>query len=1059
MNTKQGFYFANSFDKSFYKLGFIILLNLITSTITLGQEQGNFRIQNYRPTDYNAFVQNWSSIQDNKGNMYFANGEGVLKYDGVEWQVIKASNNSIIRSLAKDQSGVIYVGATGDFGYLQQGEKGKVCFISLTNKLKAEDKDFLEVWYTRTIGNDVYFCTYKTLFRFRNGQIKVWRAKNDIYSCFVSKNQIYLYVNNIGIKKVDNDTLALIPNGDFFKDKPFRMAIPYEDNKVLIAPAGNGFYLFDFDTINSKNREKSIVRFKTEVDSICNLSYPYSGIQLKDGRFALCLVPFGVAIIDRNGKLVHFLNKNSGLQNESVANVYEDNESNLWMALSKGISKVDINAPLTSWSNVGGFELINDLARFNQSIYLACLNGLFKLKGNKIVRVDNLELPIFSLLNFKLPNDTSKHILLGGTEFNGIIEIKDDKVLPILYCKSITYLLYQSKLDPSYLYIGQSGSLEIAHYENGTLKHVGFVQGINNEVRSILEESDGTIWCSNQTNLTICIKPSGNLLKPKQIIYYKKEEGINGYHYLFSYKDKVFITTETGFRSLNEAKTQFVPDTLFGKEYCNGSVTNTGFYQDEKTGAVWILGQKNNHLGIGLKNENGKYDWFDAVFNFLPENSAPLVYFEADSTIWISTHEELYRHKGSLVRPRPPYQTIIKKVSIGKDSILYFDGDTLLPKKSKNSKPLIPHLAYKHNSIAFSFTALTYYNENATFFQTYLEGFDNDWSGWTKDPEKEYTNLSEGSYKLHVRAKNFYNVIGREAIYEFVIMPPWYRSILALLLYFIVFAGILIIIVEMYTKRLKTANARLERIVNQRTIEIKKQRDELLMLNSTKDKFFGIIAHDLRNPFNSILGFSELIIDKLKKQDFKTSLFFMETLRKTSISAYELLDNLLTWSRSQSGVIPFNPEVLDINKQINHSVAMLEGSAQIKGIKLGSSISANLFVYADKNMLLTILRNLLTNAIKFSQEGDSVTVSSKASGNYIIVSVSDTGIGIAANVISKLFKVDEDIKTEGTANEPGTGLGLILCKEFVEKNNGKIWVESTLEKGSCFSFTLPIAEG
>jgi len=195
-------------------------------------------------------------------------------------------------------------------------------------------------------------------------------------------------------------------------------------------------------------------------------------------------------------------------------------------------------------------------------------------------------------------------------------------------------------------------------------------------------------------------------------------------------------------------------------------------------------------------------------------------------------------------------------------------------------------------------------------------------------------------------------------------------------------------------------------------------------------------------------------MDKLKKDDVKTSLVFTQNLYKASTAAYELLDNLLTWSRSQSGIIQFKPEALNIKKQIEYTLIMLEGAAQIKGIKLSSNLTNTFFVYADINMVLTILRNLLTNAIKFSNEGDSVTINAKESNNKIIISVTDTGIGISESMIKKLFRVDVHVKTEGTAKEVGTGLGLILCKEFVEKNGGEIWVESKIGEGSCFSFTL-----
>ncbi|MBN1990148.1 MAG: PAS domain-containing protein [Bacteroidales bacterium] len=240
--------------------------------------------------------------------------------------------------------------------------------------------------------------------------------------------------------------------------------------------------------------------------------------------------------------------------------------------------------------------------------------------------------------------------------------------------------------------------------------------------------------------------------------------------------------------------------------------------------------------------------------------------------------------------------------------------------------------------------------------------------------------------------------------------------------------------------------------------EIEKQRDELLVLNSTKDKFFRIIGHDLRNPFNNIMGFTELIIERISQGDTEKALFFANLLSQTTTSAYELLENLLTWSRSQSGVIDFNPEKVSVKRVLDYNVQLLSGAAQIKGIELVLELHSDLHVTADSNMLLTVVRNLVTNAIKFSSVGDSITLTAIEQGKRVVVSIADTGVGIPKSKIDKIFRVDGNVKSKGTANEPGTGLGLILCREFVQKNGGTIWVDSQEGKGSTFSFSLPKAE-
>ena len=242
--------------------------------------------------------------------------------------------------------------------------------------------------------------------------------------------------------------------------------------------------------------------------------------------------------------------------------------------------------------------------------------------------------------------------------------------------------------------------------------------------------------------------------------------------------------------------------------------------------------------------------------------------------------------------------------------------------------------------------------------------------------------------------------------------------------------------------------------------EIALQRDQLQLLNATKDKFFSIIAHDLKSPFNSILGFSNLLIRNAKNNnfDYEKNLVYAKLIFDSANIAFTLLENLLTWSQSQRGVIEYNPDKFDLKKNIDRIISMYSNVALKKEINLSSVINKSLHVYADKEMVLTALRNLISNAIKFSFPNSKIIISAKKEKEYLIVSVSDTGIGISENAVKKLFEIDGGIQTEGTAKEKGTGLGLILCKEFVEKNNGKIWVESIKGEGSTFSFSIPNAD-
>jgi signal transduction histidine kinase len=240
---------------------------------------------------------------------------------------------------------------------------------------------------------------------------------------------------------------------------------------------------------------------------------------------------------------------------------------------------------------------------------------------------------------------------------------------------------------------------------------------------------------------------------------------------------------------------------------------------------------------------------------------------------------------------------------------------------------------------------------------------------------------------------------------------------------------------------------------------MQKNAEDLQALNNSKDKFFSIIAHDLRSPFTTFLGFTEVLdeeIDTLPKDELKTIVSYM---RNSAINLYQLLENLLEWSLLHREITRFEPEALLLLPMVQSCTTTISDSAKLKDIDLQIKIPEYLKVLADIHMLQTIVRNLLSNAVKFTPAGGSVQISAFArEENYVTISISDTGIGINASLLPKIFLIDVNNKTKGTEGELSTGLGLILCKEFVEKHGGKIWVESEEGKGSTFYFTVEMSK-
>jgi PAS domain S-box-containing protein len=239
--------------------------------------------------------------------------------------------------------------------------------------------------------------------------------------------------------------------------------------------------------------------------------------------------------------------------------------------------------------------------------------------------------------------------------------------------------------------------------------------------------------------------------------------------------------------------------------------------------------------------------------------------------------------------------------------------------------------------------------------------------------------------------------------------------------------------------------------------ENKNNELQLLELNATKDKFFSIIAHDLKTPFTSIIGFSEHLVEQIKEKDYDKIDEFAKIILQSSHRAMDLLMNIMDWAQSQSGRLEFNSECFDMVSLANEVILLLSDIAQQKSIIITSILPPSIQINADKEMISAVLRNLISNAIKFTQANGKITISAKTKQNEITVSVSDNGVGISNERIEKLFNISESYSTRGTQNEKGTGLGLILCEEFIKKHKGEIWVESLEGIGTTFYFSLPLS--
>jgi signal transduction histidine kinase len=269
--------------------------------------------------------------------------------------------------------------------------------------------------------------------------------------------------------------------------------------------------------------------------------------------------------------------------------------------------------------------------------------------------------------------------------------------------------------------------------------------------------------------------------------------------------------------------------------------------------------------------------------------------------------------------------------------------------------------------------------------------------------------------------------------------------------------GLLIFILLVYLIYITRVKTRLYKILSRKNEIIEENNKSLTQLITTKDKFLSIIAHDLKNPFNTVLGFTDLFINQFEHIEDDKRLEYIKIANKSALQGSVLLDNLLTWSRSQMGVLKYNPQCFNINQIVQEELEGMEGKAYAKGISLELEEKDHFMVCADPNMIRTVIRNLGNNAIKFTHEKGRILFSIQARDAKVIIRVKDNGIGVNAKEQSKLFYLDSNHSKLGTSGEKGTGLGLVLCKDFVERNGGEIGLESQEGLGSEFWFTLSLS--
>ncbi|MCB0400481.1 MAG: hypothetical protein KDD41_00205, partial [Flavobacteriales bacterium] len=800
------------------KLRSFIFLNFLFSALPVlfsQNELGNPYIHNYTPKEYNSSATIWEITQDHKGLMYFGVAEGVIQYDGTNWQTVVVDNQTTVRSMDVDENGVVYIGAKTEFGYIGRDSLNSPVYVSLSRQLEEKYQDFADVWNVYATKDGVFFLTFKRIYRWHNDQLFTYEY-DDItaHLGYYVNDQLFLVLSNRGLHVFENDRFVPVPGGMHFQGESIYCILPFDKDHIIVATRKSGL-----EKLNTVTGET--VLFENDVNEQLKDDKMYSGTMSETGDFVLATLKNGIYVIQKSGKLVAHINQQNGLQNNNVKYVFKDNFGGIWAGTAVGISFIDLNLPLTYFNDENGVSgFTRDVVRHNGTLYVATGNGLFFLDKREIdpqkkfKQLDNADDQFWDFLIVE------NHLLVGGS--HGFYEIIDNKLSRIAsFNSNAVFNVLRSNQNPSLIYLALKNGIALAKLnEQGEINVIHQFRDLEVECHQLGEDRKGNLWVAtafdyalriNQTSfdesqgfpLTYEKIEYGEKLSTEEIIRIGDELYMTSSQGLLRAEDDGKLTLKNPFNILN------MPEDFTIRRL-----------QQDQNGNLWIHYHFNKLSGqfLALKSPDGTYTIKDDPFTRINEKVSHInsPYVEDNGIVWFHGGEGIVRYDlNKDNNSRKDYRVNIRKVIFSSDSVVKYGNNETHEFEDYQ-------FSFKNNATSFTFSAASYGNEKANQYQYFLEGQDEAWSEWTTMSTKEYNYLHEGKYVFRVRAKNIYNQISQEDQFTFVILPPWYRETWAYVFYVFLFLIFVFIIIKVATYRLEKSKRQLEKVVEERTKDIVK---------------------------------------------------------------------------------------------------------------------------------------------------------------------------------------------------------------------------------------------
>ena len=1083
----------------------LLLLTFVGNTCLYAQQQGKLLISHYIDEDYTGHPQNLDVIFDNDGILYLGNSSaGVIAYDGKVWQKIPGFSQTG-RSMARTADGTIYIGSHNELGYINNKPGSPKAYNSLKPLLNKDHGDVGTIWHIHTIDNSVYFYSNEGLYIYQEDSINYIPFEKKIYRQFQVNGNIYL--NNkktFGLERLEGAELKTVPIVNNPLKRLIAEILPFDDEHILVVSRYEGLYLLNIKTNHLQLIEGSATKLLQKDRIHCALT-------LANGNLALGSAFSGIYILDSSSNLIRKIEKNSGLIDQTIWKMSLDNAGNLWAATNNGLTKVELATGLEYWDDKSGLSGIPiSIKKINDILYSTSTVGLFTLKNNQFHQIQNFDNFSNQIIQLNGPPNINGKIIVSSDR--GIFQIANDKAIPFLPVAS--YLIHQYQKDPSYLIISDFDSgIHIYFYDgkNWILKK-GYddLKKSGSWASSITEDINGNIWLATEESGVVQISnPTGPTKLPLK--FYAEDQNLSTkFAYSIDQIDQqIILYSQNGFYQYNSDGDVFEKDTTLSTVlgFSNPDVSVYPFSKGVNDD-LWMAAQKNGRTSItgAYSQGNGNYRLDTTGVKRIYTKSVNTI-FPDSNYVWIGTPDRVYRYQtnGNNKAAAQNFNAIINRINVGKDS-LHFQGH-LVGQMVADSNDIFD---YENNFLRFTFGATSYFEEAKTAFSYRLNGFSDQWSEWSLDDYKEFSNLPEGKYTFELKAKNIFGKESNVSSYTFEVLPPWYRTFWAYLAVAILGMLFIYLLVKIYNGQLKKENEYLESLVKNRTEEVESQKASLeasnQRLKSTIDKLTHAqsqliqsekmaslgqltagIAHEINNPINYVSSSAEALkldyldvqkvmqkILPLKQNEYssdeieaiiklKDDLDLEYTLDEmnhlfTGIEeganrTQEIVKSLRIFSRNTSESF----HLANINEGIDSTLLMLNNQITSK-ITLEKKYGDLPRVNCQISKLNQVFLNIIVNALhalesrKDKSAAGHIFIETKKIGDQVSILIRDNGPGMPLEISQKVFEPFFTTKEVGK----GTGLGLSVSYGIIKDHQGTIEVNSEEGKGTTFIIKIPI---